>query len=670
MAAALHVLFAGGALLALSAAQAAAYPAPPNDTSTSEALKKMSVEELLQLEVTSVSGSEERLGGAAAAIAAVTRDTILRSGATSLPDALRLVPGLHVARRGSSIWAISSRGFSGVTSEKLLVLSDTRSIYTPLFSGVQWDVQDFVLEDIDRVEVIRGPGATLWGSNAVTGVINITTRSARDTQGLYLQAGGGDEDRAIASARYGGRFSEDVHYRVFGQYSERDGSLEQQPERSDDWRMAHFGFRGDWSARAADSFTLQGDVYRGNIGQIFPAVSIINRPQPAGDLQIAVRGANVLGRWQRALGDGSSLQLRAYIDHTRRDDPTFLDTLDTVDVDLRHSLAPSTRQELLWGASYRLTSNSNRGKGIFNVEPEDSDDHLINAFVQDQIAISDSLRITLGTKLEHNDFSGFEAQPSIRAAWELSADNTLWAAVSRAVRVPTRLERDIAIDFTDPTADPVGRLLGNDDFESEELLAYELGYRWNAADRLSVDLAAFYNRYDGLASLEFGTPFLDEQGRTIVPVINQNLTDGHALGGEALVTYAPLPSWQLTASYSYIDMELESSGLDANRGEFKADSTPRHQFGLRSFLDLPHGVQVDLQFRSLSAVRRQPEAVDGSPVPGYSEVDLRLGWQATRQVEVSVVGYNLLHDHHAEFGTVQSRGEIERSIFGRMTCRF
>ncbi len=648
-------------------------PGPSTGSATSsEALKKMSVEELLELEVTSVSGSEESLRGAAAAIAVITRDAIRRSGASSLPEALRLVPGLHVARRDSSAWAVSSRGFSSVTSEKLLVLADTRSIYTPLFSGVSWDVQDFVLEDIERIEVIRGPGATLWGSNAVNGVINITTRSARDTQGLFIEAGGGDEDRAIAAARYGGRVGETMHYRVFGKYAERDGSFETSPERSDDWRIGHIGFRSDWAGSGRDSFTVQGDAYRANVGQLFPAVNIIGRPQPTGDLEAALSGGNLLARWVRDRGAGSTLQLRAYLDRTRRDDPSFLDTLDTFDLDVRVGSTPWPQHEWLWGVSYRFTSNSNRGRGIFAVEPEESDDQFLSAFVQDQIAVTDALRVTVGTKLEQSDFSDFDVQPSVRLAWETPKGDTLWASVSRALRAPTRLERDVAIDVTDPSADPVARLLGNPDFESEELVAYELGYRGAVGERLSFDLATFYNQYDGLASLEFADPFLDGQGRTIVPIVNQNLTDGYARGVEALLTFTPLPSWQVAAGYSFVEASVSSSGLDANRGEFKADSSPRHQVGLRSFLDLPHGIQFDLQLRYLSDVERLPEDVDGSnvDVDGYSELDVRLGWRANEQVEVALIGKSLLNDRHPEFGLAAARGEIERSIFGRLTCRF
>lgn len=295
----------------------------------------------------------------------------------------------------------------------------------------------------------------------------------------------------------------------------------------------------------------------------------------------------------------------------------------------------------------------------------------MSAFVQDQIAILESLRLTLGTKLEHNDFSGFEVQPSARMAWDLFPGHTAWGAVSRAVRVPTRLERDIAIDATNPAGNPVIRLLGNEDFESEELLAYEFGYRWQVLPALSIDLAAFHNEYEGLASLERGSAFIDPvTGRTIIPFLYRNLTDGRTQGMEALVTFSPLLNWRLSASYSWLDMELDPQGQDLNRGRFREGSTPRHQFGLRSLLDLPAGLQLDAQFRHLTAIRQIPEILSGEGLPGYSELDLRLAWHGRERLEIAIVGQNLLHDHHAEFGAPAARGEIERSVYGKVTWGF
>lgn len=640
------------------------------DIST-QALSNLSLEDLANIEVTSVSKTSESLRSAAAAIAVITSEDIQRSGATTVPEALRFVPGLTVARESSNIWAVSSRGFSSVNSEKLLVLSDTRSIYTPLFSGVMWDVQDYLMQDIDRVEVIRGPGAALWGSNAVNGVINITTKKAQDTQGLYAEVLAGNEERVTAAARYGGTSPSGVSYRVFGKYFDRDNSWAPDASSTDDWRMGHFGMRTDWDSTAVDSLTVQGDIYSGTIGRLAPSTEIIGRPGPTGSLDVDVSGGNILGCWKHQIDSQSNFVFRAYYDNTHRDDPSYRDDLDTLDLDFQHQFMLSTRQEILWGLNYRATANRNISKGIFNVQPSSSHDQLFSMFVQDQIALLDTLHVTLGTKYEHNDFSGYELQPSARLAWDFAPTQTMWTAVSRAVRVPTRLERDIAIDVSDPSGNPVIRLLGNDHFDAEVLIAQEIGYRWQARKNLFFDLAAFHNRYSGLASLEVGQPFIDPRdGRTVIPIINENATSGTTQGIEALVTFAPLENWRLSTNYSYLDMHLDPTGLDINRGAFLAGSTPRHQFGLRSLWDLPAAVQVDVQYRYQSAIRHIPAIVNGDGIPGYSEVDLRLAKRISPQLELSLVGQNLLHDHHPEFGTPQARGEIERGVYAKVAYGF
>jgi iron complex outermembrane receptor protein len=656
------------ALLLCSAESAAA---SQDEASSATALKHLSIEQLMDIEVTSVSRGPETLNSAAAAVSVITNEDIRRSGATTIPETLRGVPGLHVARRNSSSWAVSSRAFSSINSEKLLVMSDSRSIYTPLVSGVRWDVQDYLLEDIERIEVIRGPGASLWGANAVNGVINITTRHARNTQGTFLSAAVGSEELGSVAARYGGKFGQAGFFRVFGQYSERDATFRQGSSTSDDWRIGHGGFRADWDASDLDALTLQGDVYRANVGQLGPSVNIIGRPGPTGDLEAHDSGGNVLGRWRRDLGGGSDLQLRAYYDDTHHDDPSFRDDLETFDLDLQHRYVSSPRHEIVWGLNYRLTDNSNRGKGVFALDPEDSRDQLFGGFAQDQFAISDALRLTVGTKLEHNDFSGFEVQPTVRVSWDVAPGQNLWGAASRAVRVPTRLERDIAIEATPPGSNPRAILLGNDDFEAEELIAYEIGYRWQPLPVLGLDLALFHNRYEGLASLEFGTPTLDSQtGVVTVPVLNRNLTDARSQGAELLATYSPREYWRLVASYSYIYLDKQPHGEDLNRGVVLEGATPRHQFSLRSLLDLPGGLQLDAQFRHSTRIRRLPEIASGEGIAGYSELDVRVAWQASEHLELSLVGQNLLHDHHLEFGTPQTRGEIERGVYGKAAWRF
>jgi iron complex outermembrane receptor protein len=375
----------------------------------------------------------------------------------------------------------------------------------------------------------------------------------------------------------------------------------------------------------------------------------------------------VLARWRRSADDGADLQLRAYYDYTRRDDPSFLDTLHTFDLDLQRRFTVGSSHEIVWGAAYRLTTNTNEGRGVFAVAPEKSTDQLFSGFLQDQISLGPKFRVTLGTKLEHNDFSGFEFQPSARMAWLPRENHTLWAAISRAVRVPTRIERDIAIDITDPSGDPVARWLGNEDFESERLVAYEIGDRWQPLEKLSFDLALFYNDYDRLASLEFGEPFIDTDGRTVIPVIGENLTAGRTYGAEMLVEWQPVDDWRLTASYTHIDMELDAEGQDLNRGEWQEDATPRSIAGLRSLLTLGTRFEIDAQLRYQTRIERQPAEVES--LDGYTELDVHLGWHATEHWDLSLVGQNLLHDDHVEFGPVDQRGALERAAYLQATWR-
>lgn len=633
-------------------------------------LKQLSLDQLTAIEVTSVSRQSEQYEHAAAAITVVTAEHIERSGATTLPETLRWVPGLHVARRNANSWGVTSRGFSSTNSEKLLVLSDTRSIYTPLFAGVGWDAHDYMLADIERIEVIRGPGSTMWGSNAVNGVINITTKHAADTQGTRIETAIGTEERARFAARYGGRTENDIYYRVFGTYARRDASFNQ-AESDDDWEIGHAGFRADWSHAGEQTFTLQGDAYVGESGQLAPSIEVIGRPGPTGQLDARYSGANLLGRWQRPLSADSDIRVRAYYDWTQRDDPSFKDDLHTIDLDLQHRFRFAQNHEILWGANYRHMANSNHGRGILALRPESSRDQLFSAFIQDQIDLEGGVRLNLGTKWEHNDFSGTEWQPSVRAAWTPAEAHTVWAAVSRAARIPTRIERDIDVDVTEPGSNPAIRLVGNRGFEAEELIAFELGYRWRVARSAHLDLAIFDNRYDGLASLEMGDAFIDERdGRTVIPIRTFNLTDGRSRGAEALVTLSPLPTWRVATGYSYFHLSLDPGGLDLNRGEFYEGATPRHQLTVSSYLSLPYNLQLDGHFRAIGALRRLPEDPSGNGIPSYNELDVRLAWQVTEKLQLSLVGQNLLHKRHIEGGSPAARGAIQRGVYGKVAWDF
>src|SRR5438552_3237702 len=416
-------------------------------------LKQFSLEELLNLEVTTVSKRPEKLTEAASAIQVITQEDIRRSGASSIPEALRLASNLEVAQVDSRQWAISARGFNSTTADKLLVLIDGRTVYTPLYAGVFWDFQDTLLEDLDRIEVISGPGATLWGANAVNGVINITTKQAKDTQGVLLLGGGGTELRDFGGVRYGGALAPNLHFRVYGQYFDRDSMVfPTGQDAANDWHLGQGGFRLDWDASASTLLTLQGDLYDGRIAQ----------PGTTGD--ITVDGSNVIGRWSHTFAEDSDLKLQVYYDRTHRRIPdVFAEDLDTYDVDFQHRFPLGERHDLVWGLGYRLIEDDVSNSPILAFLPARVSRQWFSGFVQDEITlVKDRLHLTLGTKIEHNDYTGFEVQPSARLAWRLSQQQTVWAATSRAVRTPSRIDRELFA----PGRPPFTLLTGGPDFVS------------------------------------------------------------------------------------------------------------------------------------------------------------------------------------------------------------
>jgi iron complex outermembrane receptor protein len=481
-------LIASCGCLAIGSASAEA-PAQTQLASTG-ALKKLSVEELMNLEVTSVSKRPEKLSATASAIQVITGEDIRRSGATSIPEALRLASNLEVARIDSRQWAITARGFNNTLANKMLVLIDGRTVYTPLYAGVYWDVQDTLLADIDRIEIISGPGATQWGANAVNGVINITTRSARDTQGTALIGASGSELRTLGGLRHGGELSNGLHWRVYGKYFDRDAAVfPNGQDAADVWRMRQGGFRLDSDhPGGSDRLTVQGDVYDGAIGQAGTAADE------------EVSGGNLLGRWSRTLADNSDLQLQVYYDRTHRDIPNSIaQRLNTYDLDFQHRLPFGTAHDIVWGLSYRAIEDDIAHPATLAFLPERVTLHWYGGFIQDEITLlPERLHLTAGTKLEHNDYTGLEVQPSVRLAWQPGTGQTVWSAVSRAVRTPSRVDRDLYA----PATPPFTQLQGGPDFASEKLLAYELGYRVQPFQRLALSLATFYHDYDDLRSVE------------------------------------------------------------------------------------------------------------------------------------------------------------------------
>ena len=595
----------------------------------------------MNMEVTSVSRRSEKLSETASAIQVITGDDIRRSGATSLPEALRLASNLQVAQLDASQWAISARGFNSPLANKMLVLMDGRTVYSPLFAGVFWDVQDTLLEDVNRIEVISGPGATLWGANAVNGVINVTTKNSKDTQGLLLEAGAGTEVTGLAGFRFGGLAGPNISYRVYSKYLDRDSTVfSDGKDVINTHRMAQSGFRVDWQASTDDLVTIQGDIYEGRTDQSLTRDSVTD-------------GGNVLARWTHTISENSDFKLQLYFDRAHRNIPdSYSDLLDTYDVDFQYRFSMSDRNDIVCGLGYRLVEDDFRGTPTLALSPQSTSLQTFTGFVQDEIAlIKDHLHLTLGTKVEHNDYTGLEFQPSARLAWKIDHRQLLWAAVSRAVRTPSRIDRDLD---TPPVT------FGSPNFDSEKLVAYELGYRLQPFERLSLSVAGFYNDYDDIRSLE------PDSHLTPLPVSFSNGQKAHAYGVEFTADYHLTDWWRLRAGYTGMQLEIEPQGgrIDINNSRSEAADS-NHQFSLRSSIDLPGNVEFDAAFRWVSRLTNPTVEV-----PDYGELDLRLAWRPKEQIEFSIVGQNLLNNHHAEFGALPGRQEIERGVYAKVLWRF
>ncbi|HUG09774.1 MAG TPA: TonB-dependent receptor [Opitutaceae bacterium] len=640
--------------LALAVALAAALSATGR-TVPERNFADLSIEELMNESVTSVSKQEQRLGDAAAAIFVLNNDDLRRSGATTVADALRLVPGLQVAAIGSSDWAISARGFSSPFANKMLVMIDGRTVYSPLFSGVYWDAQQVMFEDVDRIEVIRGPGATVWGANAVNGVISILSKSARDTQGGLIYGGGGDVQEALGGVRYGGKIGNDTWFRVYGSYQLNDGFTQANGQPvNDGWDMKKGGFRLDHYTSADGHLTWQGDAYAGDL---------VDRTRD-------LRGFNTLGRWTKRISDRSGYEVQAFFDHSARDDLQAEASVESADLSFQHTLGIGERNDVIWGVGYRFTGAhlERSNSPAITILDSDLSLHLFSAFVQDEFKIiPDKLTFTAGTKVEHNDFTGIEVQPSARFVFKPAINQTLWAAVSRAVRTPSVSEGEEAFSFAwgAPFIGPGGgvyvpTLVGNLDFKSEEVWAYELGYRVQPSHRVSVDVAAFYNRYTQLMGHQ-PTGFIPGVPVGVMTIESLNTLRGESYGSEAVLTFAATDAWRLSASYSLLLMRLHGEPVDEAEG-FESNA-PTHQLVLRSSYDFARHFSLDTQLRYVDNV---------VAVPAYATADVRLSWRPTANLELSLVGRNLLDDRHPEQASVLGAptAEVPRGFFGKVTLRF
>ncbi len=644
-------------------------------------LTKLSLEELMNIEVTSVSKQPERLSQAAAAVFVITQDDIRRSGVNSIPEALRMVPGLQVARIDASKWAISSRGFNGMFANKLLVMIDGRSVYTPLFSGVFWDAQDTLIADVERIEVIRGPGAALWGANAVNGIINIITKHAKDTQGGLLAMKLGTEENAVGGFRYGGKVSDNTFYRVYTKYLNHDDFVNASgTDRNDEWDVIRGGFRVDSSLSESDELTVQGDLYGGKEGTTYQT-AVLQEPY---NLNVHSRdgmaGGNLLSRWSHIFSDVSDSSLQLYYDWTKREFNIGAEERHSFDIDFQHHYQWNTRNDLMWGLGYRFTGDSLDAILDASLVPPNREDHLFNAFLQDEITIwEDVLKLTLGSKFEHNDYTGFEIQPNARLLWTPHTRHTVWASVSRAVRTPSRADHDIRLQqYILPPNDPflplplpVSPLVyGSRDFNSEDVIAYELGYRVQAKDWLSFDIASFYNDYDHLRTAEIGLISFDSSPipHFFLPLTVDNNMNGETYGMELAANIQPANWWSLHPAYTFLQIQLHTNSLSNDVLNYEIErQNPHHQFSLRSSMDLSKVVDFDLWLRYVDNIPQMN-------VPAYLTLDARLGWKPSETFELSIGVQNLFDDRHQEFGDPQLvrslASEVERNVYIKGEWRF
>lgn len=633
------------------------------------ALSDVSLENLGDV-VTSVSKKEEDAFRAAAAITVITQDDIRLSGATHLAELLRGVPGMDVARIDSADWAISSRGFNDEFANKLLVVVDGRTIYTPLFSGVYWDIQDLMLEDIERIEVIRGPGAALWGANAVDGVINIITKKAEKTQGVLVSQLVGTEDRSITGVRYGGAVGNDLFYRAYAKYADRQASQTfDNNNGGNHWNTGKGGFRTDYEVSPTRNITVQGDIYDENQRfNIFPPSSVTPPSTFVRDT-FNSRGLNLLGRWTEKHGDGMESTFQTYYDFQSPSYSQLKQSINTFDFDYQTVWALNDRHQFVWGAGYRLVADDFVGSPSLSLVPQGQNNSLYSGFVQDTITLVPStLDLTLGSKLEHNDYTGFEVQPSAKLAWYPTSTQTVWGAVSRAVRTPSRAEENIRLNVLyDPTNMAIVQERGIDAMNSEELVAYELGYRWQIAPKLIIDTTGFYNSYNKLRTFEFdAAPEIAANGNVILPTEVRNLGKGNTRGFEVSSTWGVTDRWSLKGSYSYLNMDLKTKpgSADITLVQEKGKA-PKNQFYIRSNTKITHDIEwVNTVYY-----------VDKLPlynIDSYLRLDTGLNWHVDKGIDVSFVGQNLLDNAHPEFGaTLQStQNQIERNLYAKVTFQY
>ncbi len=631
----------------------------------------LSLEELADIEITSFSKRSEKASEVAAAVHVLTEDDIRRSAATTIPELLRQVPGLQVARAGAHDWAITARGFNAQFANKLLVLIDGRTVYTPLFSGVFWDIQDTLLEDIARVEVIRGPGGTIWGANAVNGVINIITKQARDSQGSLARVTMGNYERNGA-VRQGVAVGDDGYFKIYAQYkNNNEFRLADSSGADDEWRQWNGGFRFDKELEKDGNITIQGGAYSGyeSSDLLIPSLTSANFTDSYAD-QFRVFGAHLVSKWELAK-DGNEYSLQGYYDLAARKTFVFEHRSHTFDIDFNHSLPTNGVSEWMWGVGYRLIYTDINSTPILNFMPEERTDNLFTAFVQNKISlIENELSLTVGSKFEHNDYTGFEWQPSARLAWIINENNTFWAAITRAVRTANRATHTldvVAAAVPTSTGGAIIRQVGDKGTGSETVISYETGYRIQPSDNTSLDVSLFFNDYKTLLADMAEAPQLITDGyygtHISIPYVVNNDASGETYGFELSANWQVNENWLLSGSFSYIDMNLNGGSTFVS----SEDNTPQHQFNISSRYSFDNGIEWDNHLYYVNEL-----GSGSSIVPEYWRYDTRVSWPLAEGIEVSVVGQNLLDDHHPEFGPFlyQSQVEVPRAVYGKISWEF
>ena len=637
-------------------------------------LSKMDMEDLMNITVTSVSKKEQSLARTAAAVFVINREDIRRSGATNIPDLLRMAPGVDVEQIDANAWAISVRGFNSRYSNKVLVLIDGRAVYTPSFSGVFWEHLDMPLEDIDRIEVIRGPGSTVWGANAVNGVISIFTKSAKDTKGGLVTAGAGTQVHALGLAQYGGAAGKDGAYRAYGKYFDIGNSAMPDGSRAaDHWMRVHGGFRADWDLSSRDSLMVQGDLFANEASQTRRTSFVATPLDLIFNQSLDAAGGDVLARWDHSLAGGSRTSFQTYFDTYRRTDMGVPEVVRTFDLDFQHHVEVGARQDIVWGLGYRVSTSGLSPGYAIALSPPSRTDGLYSGFVQDEIRVSDSLWFTVGGKLEHNAYTGIEVEPSLRLAWSPPGGrHTVWAAASKAIRQPARVDAAIRTDLETIPLSPylvqVLRFSGNPLIKDEELRDYELGYRAEIAKTVSLDATTFLSFYRHLQTTEPQAPVLisGSPALLIVPLEYDNKARAVTYGGELSLRWSVTSRWRISPGYSYLhatirqDPSSQATAVDTVAGEF-----PRHMIQIRSSVNLSRRTEFD---QSLYYTARLP----GGGVPGHARLDLRLARHFGERAEISLVGQNLLRPRAMEYGDSFAiiGTQAVRSVYAQVAWRF